>query len=1409
MTLKLRLIPFLLLALIADVFGQQTATFSYTGSAQTWTVPPCVTSITVDVRGAKGGGGTGGNGARVQATLAVTPGQVLQINVGGQGACPGSGWNGGGTGTTANSGANASCGGGGASDIRITPYALGNRLIVAAGGGGQGGGTQDAQGGVGGCATGTAGTSPFGQGGGAASQSNGGAGGPPWISSGNSGTSGSSGQGGNGGTDPCYNNSPGGGGGGGYFGGGGGGSDCYAIAPYGGGSGGGGSSLTPTGGSCSAGTQTGNGQITITYTVGNALADFSATTVCQGNPTVFTDLSSATTTSWTWDFGDGTATSTVQNPSHTYATAGTYNVTLAIVTPNCNTQITYPVTVSAIPSASFTAQPVCEGSATSFTDNSTVSSGTISTWSWDFDGQGNSAQQSPTFTFSNAGTFAVSLTVTSSGGCSASVTSNVSVNPLPTANAGSDVAVCDGNPATLNGSGAANYSWTPTTGLSNANVANPQATPTNTTIYTLTVTNVSGCSDSDDVTVSVNSLPTVNAGLDNSFCDGGSLTLSATGATTYSWNPSTDLSNANIFNPTFNGSQTTTLTVTGTDANGCQNTDDVTITVFPLPIADFAPPADVCLGNSTVFTDNSVGAGLTYSWDFADGSALNTNQNPTHTYALDGTYAVTLEVTDANGCQASTTADAIIYPLPVADAGGDVSICIGDATTLAGAGGSGFSWSPTSDLSNANIAAPLASPAATTTYTLTVTYPSGCSDSDQMTITVNALPVIDAGLDDSMCNGTSVQLGASGGNTYSWSPSADLDDANIGSPTFSGSTTTTLTVIGTDANGCQNTDDVTITVFTLPIADFPVPSDECLGNQTQFTDASTGTGLSYSWNFGDGSAADLTQNPTHTYATDGNFNVSLSVTDANGCQDATSQQATVLPLPNAAMNITDGSQFCELEDIQFMNMSTGGISSVHWNFGNNWALPAFPNTTSTQSDPTFAYPNFAFSPFTVTLSVTDAAGCFDQTSIQVVIHDNPVSDFDFSIACEGQATAFTDISNINGGTINGWQWDFGIPGATSTQQNPNYSYPVAGTYTVELIVKTNNACSDTITHDVWVNPTPVMTIAGVDTCLEDVTVFENTSTPQDNTIVQWDWDFGDGSAASGISASHTYLVPGTFNVNLTATTDSGCVATGATLVKVFPNPVPSFNLVEAEGCTPHEVLFVDQSTISSTFNESFDWDFGDGNTGSGNSPVHVYPDSGYYDITLTVTSSKGCTTTLLVNDAVRANITPIADFGMSAETLSLLDATLQLTDTSQHALEWSWNLGDGTTSTDRHPFHRYTEPGTFDIILTVTNGDCQDVAFDQVTVEPIITFYIPNSFTPNNDGINETFFALGEGFETYNMKIYDRWGEMIFESNNPEIGWDGTYKGKPVEAGVYLYQFYYIDIYFDDHSYVGHVTLTR
>ncbi|MBX9853122.1 MAG: hypothetical protein K2X86_15370, partial [Cytophagaceae bacterium] len=446
---------------------------------------------------------------------------------------------------------------------------------------------------------------------------------------------------------------------------------------------------------------------------------------------------------------------------------------------------------------------------------------------------------SSTEDLSNVPAGSYSVNVTDANGCPASSGPFVvGQPPAVPANAGPDAIICAGSSTNLSASGGVTYSWAPAAGLSNPNIANPVATPAATTTYTVTVTDGAGCSNTDNVTITVNPLPLANAGPDASVCAGSSTNLSASGGVTYSWAPAAGLSDPNIANPVATPAATTTYTVTVTDANGCVNTDNVIITVNPLPVADAGPDVTICVGSST---NLSASGGITYSWSPAAGLSNPNISNPVASPIVTTTY--TVAVIDGNGCV--DTDDVIVTANePTADAGSDVTICEGTGTILNGSGGTTYSWAPGGSLSNPNISNPVASPVTTTTYTLTVTDLMGCTGDAQVTIFVNPAPIANAGPDAAMCFGASINLSASGGGTYSWAPAGSLSDPNIANPVATPVATTTYTVTVTDGNGCQKTDDVVITVNPLPTADAGVDATVCAGLSTNLS-ASGGT--TYSW----------------------------------------------------------------------------------------------------------------------------------------------------------------------------------------------------------------------------------------------------------------------------------------------------------------------------------------------------------------------------------------------------------------------------------------------------------------------------------------------------------------------------------------------------------------------------------
>ncbi|MBU1345200.1 MAG: PKD domain-containing protein, partial [Proteobacteria bacterium] len=508
------------------------------------------------------------------------------------------------------------------------------------------------------------------------------------------------------------------------------------------------------------------------------------------------------------------------------------------------------------------------------------------------------------------------LTVTDVYGCIAQDQVVVTVYPAITASAGSDVSICSGGSVQIGGSPTASdgtspytYLWSPATGLSSTTTANPNASPTSTTPYTVTVTDANGCQNTDQITVTVNPCDTsctvtANAGADDAICSGSCTSLNgqATGGSggyAYSWSPVTGLSNPDIANPEACPQITTTYTLTVTDNNGCQDSDNTTVTVSQGPTAQASSNSPVCEGATIELTSGPSGMN-SYAWTGPNSwtSSLQNLTRPNATTAMAGTYALT--VTDGNGCTDTNQITVTVNPCDTsctvtANAGADDAICSGSCATLNGQATGGtpdytYSWSPSTGLSDPDIVNPDACPQTTTTYTLTVTDDNGCTDNDQVTVTVNPNPTANAGSDDTICSGSCTTIGglpaASGGTgpyTYSWNPADGLSNPDIANPEACPQTTTTYTLTVTDSNGCTDEDQIVVTVYiSTLVANFSAtPTSGCAPLTVGFTNDCTGLFTDCAWDFGDGGASTDT-NPTYAYVRPGLYTVVLSVTDQCG-----------------------------------------------------------------------------------------------------------------------------------------------------------------------------------------------------------------------------------------------------------------------------------------------------------------------------------------------------------------------------------------------------------------------------------------------------------------------------------------------------------------------------------------------
>lgn len=544
--------------------------------------------------------------------------------------------------------------------------------------------------------------------------------------------------------------------------------------------------------------------------------------------------------------------------------------------------------------------------------NATASAG--ATFSWSPALPLNDANiPNPVATVTENTTFTV--TIDNSQGCVLARQVTVQVVAQPSANAGPDVGVCPGGSVTLNASGGNQYSWSPATYLSNPNIANPVVTPQSNITYTLTVTNASGCTATDVVNVSVNPLPTVTASPNVQVCEGAQLQLQASGALTYSWSPTTGLDNPLSVSPLATVQQSVTYTVTGTDINGCVNTAQVSIDVFSVNTSGqttVCPGATVQLG---------VDGGVSWAWSPAGQVSNAAAQNPTAIVNVPTVF--TVAVSNGQGCVAIREISVGVYPPAVANAGVDLVACGGAPVILNGSGGVAYQWSPSTFLSSTVIANPVSTPSQDITYTLTVTDANGCTASDAVNVAVLPAPVAVTGPDVEICIGQSTQLSASGGISYSWSPLIAIDDPNSATPTVSPSQPVTYTVTVTAANGCSDSESVTVSIFTVAASASP-DGTVCLGDSLLLS-ATNGTAFSWAPQTG-------LSNPgaQSTYALPSeNITYVVTATSATGCDATASVDILVNPNPIASFT-AEFVPTCEGVRGRFTNVSTGA-DYYRWN----------------------------------------------------------------------------------------------------------------------------------------------------------------------------------------------------------------------------------------------------------------------------------------------------------------------------------------------------------------------------------------------------------------------------------------------------------------------------------------------
>jgi gliding motility-associated-like protein len=410
--------------------------------------------------------------------------------------------------------------------------------------------------------------------------------------------------------------------------------------------------------------------------------------------------------------------------------------------------------------------------------------------------------------------------------------------------------------------------------------------------------------------------------------------------------------------------------------------------------------------------------------------------------------------------------------------------------------------------------------------------------------------------------------------------------------------------------------------------------------------------------------------------------------------------------------------------------------------------------------------------------------------------------------------ATVDFNNLSTGADN-YYWSFGDPTTTndnSNSANPDYAYPDTGDYEVTLVATTNAGCTDTTSTMVHILPGVNSGFNYSTTCQDTPVPFTNTSFADSSTIQHYSWDFDDGTFSTDTHPEHQFARPDSYDVELIAEDNNGCLDTTTQLVPFYPAPEIQSPVSQYEGCEPLAMNFEHQSNATSEY--EYRWKFGDGVTSDAPNPEHVYRQPGSYQVSLIITSPTGCETTETSDGEILVKETPVSEFTMSERNTTYLEPEIKFQETSVAADQWRWYFDEEDTSHLPAPTHTFQDTGHRPITLvSINDNGCRDTVIEKVFIKPDVVIYFPNAFTPDQDGHTDDFGAVGKfkGVMEYEMQIWSRWGELIYKTNKVTGRWNGrkNNNGPPAPIGTYIYRARLVDYFGQKYKYEGTVTLLR
>ena len=1145
----------------------------------------------------------------------------------------------------------------------------------------------------------------------------------------------------------------------------------------------------------------------------------------------------------TWEYGDGTTDNTDSDHSHSYINQGTdidaYEIKLTVSNvEGCGSTASRFFSVYPVVEAVFSdLPPACSPYAAQFISSSV----NADEFNWDFAGQGTSNEELGQFEFLNetneTAFFTVRLAVNSDFGCTDTTTREIAVLPSPQAQFSLDINTgCAPFTVNLTNSSSANadtFSWNYGDGDSSIVSVNSHTHEFNNIGETIVINNIrltaftnEGCSRSMVLPVEVkplvqaafNDLEPQCAPVDVTFVNS---TIPATGIT-YEWDLGfnsgvTDEEPTQLYVNTSGNSDEYNIRLIASSAFGCRDTAENILVINSRPVAQFtADTLTICTPFEVNFTNTSIAAD-SVRWFYGDGAVSSVMESVhAHEYfngsSFPINYNILLTAFDSSGC--SSEASAVVQALP------DLNVsfvdpfdgCTPHAVTLFNTtqNGGEYSWDFGNGVSNqtsVNAVTEYVNESDTDqvyTIRLTGVSPFGCNEEFEQQVTVFPGPRAHFNMSSSeACHPAPISFTNEtiNGETFFWDygdgenseTSENIHIHTFGAP-VTGSTDYIVSLMVTSANGCVDEFDSTFTLYPVLIADFFADSIGCSPFSSGFQNESLGASA-YQWVFGDGESSNAV-NPVHNYDTpigiDTVYTATLTAFNEFGCESVRVKEIEVRSTPDAEVDIINVTG-CFPRTVTFENNSLAANSYI-WTYGTG----EISNTNDPVHSHDFVNVTDDIYTYQILLEAVSVFGCID-TAIASVEVPQQINALFTSIPGGCTPLEITFDNNSEGG--GNYDWSFGDGSDTVGVFQPTHTFVNPNTsdtsYTVQLIVSDDFGCADTMDMEIGVYTDPV---AGFDVTPE-IQTWPNATVNMTNTTIggqlnaQWNMNTGDFLFDFN-PPSYTYTTWGEYTIQLVVANGS-CQDTAYRDLVILPPPAVANFVGDSIGCAPLTVKF---TNLSEYIVESR-WDFGDGGESQVTNPVYTYYEPGTYSVKLSILGPDSAVVDTLRQDIVVVIPTARASFSVFPSVVNVPVEPVNFVSISENATEFSWDFGDGGTSVEENPEYTYTEVGDYDVTLIVNNeNNCPDTLTRSAVIEArasgVLEF--PTAFTPNQQFAsggpydpqslnNDVFFPRYSGVDTYELRIFNKWGEMIFYTNDIKTGWDGYYKGSIVEQGVYVW----------------------